>query len=137
MATRPTRRRSHPGPAALIRYFLLGTLLLLTACPSKRFPGSYLFTTAEALRYVYQRWVSEGKPPDFDMARFVQPRGEFFPYTNTVTFNGAPHSCRFGSRRPGFPKGVLAITEDGVVVWIRDSDGEVTLKPDDIGIDRN
>ncbi len=85
---------------------------------------------AGVLRDVYSAWVEGGRSKDFSPAGLVG--GTFsnvFLYINPVTVQGTNYQCRFGLEMPYGPPGVLAITDDGTVVWIRARDKQVTVSP--------
>jgi hypothetical protein len=58
-----------------------------------------------------------------------------FVFTNVVTSTNVIFHCRFAARRPSWPAGVLAITDEGILVWVRDKDGKVTVSPEKYGVE--
>jgi hypothetical protein len=77
------------------------------------------------------------KSPFFNglLGEVLGPADTFFVFANMVkTTNGVLH-CRFGARRPAWPPGVLAITDEGLVIFIRERDGEVIFSPQDNGVE--
>jgi hypothetical protein len=110
-------------------------LLLMGACSREHFSGSYLVTSASLLTHLREQWIKQSKPGNFDPSQYAGPAGAFSVFTNVVTAGGRDYHCQFGTRRQWWPKGILAITADGVVLWVRDRDSKVTLSPMDYGID--
>ena len=81
-----------------------------------------------------ERWVRLGQPLVTNISDWIGPTNDYFVYTNTITItNHVFHGC-FSSRRPDWP-GVMAVTEDGIIVWIRDKDGKVTIDPQKHGVE--
>jgi len=114
-------------------------LVLLTGCdPSgtHMYSGVYLQSDAIALRSAQEDWHTKGCPLRYDFRTVVDPTNDFFVFTNSVVFSNKVHHCCFGARRSEWPRGLLAITDDGVLVWIRDSDGQVTVAPDVKGVNK-
>jgi hypothetical protein len=106
---------------------------------SHHYEGVYVKSPADALRNFHRLWVEGGRQADYDPAQSlrqpVRRPFKYFTYTNTVRFEGEVHTCRFGHRLPRLSSGVLAITEEGVVVWVSSATGKVTVSPDVNGID--
>jgi hypothetical protein len=71
-----------------------------------------------------------------DVASLVQPVAgqQWFMVTNSPVLDGVAYHRRFGTRKDFWPSGVMAITDQGVVLWIRDGDGRVTASPEVKGI---
>ena len=112
----------------------IGLTLCVCSC-AKRDPGSDFTTSAFALKYAQDYWLSHGRPPGFQLSEVIGPPDDFFVFTNTVkTTNGVLH-CRFGSRSPGWPPGVLAITDEKLLVFIRERDGKVIFSPEINGVE--
>jgi len=108
--------------------------LCMCSC-AKRDPGSDFAESAFALRYAQDYWVSHGRPRGFQLSEIIGPPGTFFVFTNMVnTTNGALH-CRFGARWPGWPPGVLAITDEKLLIFIRERDGKVIFSPEINGVE--
>ena len=108
---------------------------LIAMSLSKHHPASEFETDAFSLRYARNYWISNGQPADFRLEEVVGPPEDFFIFTNTIeTTNGVLH-CRFGSRRPGWPPGVLAITDEGQMIFVCSTNGKVTISPDKYGVD--
>lgn len=98
------------------------------------YPPKYLHTADVTLRYLEEYWTTNGRPSNFDVSQVVGPAGMYFVFTNTITISNAVYHCCFAARLPEWPAGVLAITENGVTVWIRDRDGKITISPGEYGI---
>lgn len=83
------------------------------------------------LRYARDYWVNNGRPANFQLEEILGPPSDFFVFTNIViTTNGVFH-CRFGVHRRFWPPGVLAITDEGQLIFVCSTNGEVTISPDD------
>ena len=121
------------------RSCIVGLLLLLPvlllSCSQRHFPGSYLRTQVSVLESYREEWIKQNRSSTFDVSHFAGPQGACFAFTNTVSFRGRPYKCLFGARRADWPPGVLAITEDGFILWIHDQGGEVTFAPEMNGVD--
>lgn len=98
-------------------------------------PGSEFVTSAFALRTDYDYWLNHGRPADFQPSQVAGTTNEFFVYTNIITATNAVFHCRFGARRPGWPPGVLAITDEGQLIFICSTNGKVIVSPDKYGVD--
>lgn len=61
----------------------------------------------------------------------VGTTNQYFVFTNQISVGGVQYKCQFGIRDPRrFQKpGILAITEDGVLLWISD-EGKIVVGPD-------
>jgi hypothetical protein len=115
---------------------LLGVLMSSCSQSSQgHYPSSYLVGCATILESLREEWTNQNKPPGFDVSQFSKPRGTYFNFTNAVSAGGRSYKCMFGARQKDWPPGVLAITDDGVILWIRDRDGQVTLAPEVNGIE--
>jgi hypothetical protein len=109
--------------------------VLFCCCSHKSYPSSYLIGAATILEGFREEWLNLNRPPDYDISRFTKPPGNFFNFTNTISTGGRQYKCLFGAREKDWPQGVLVITEDGIILWIRDRDGQVTLAPEVNGIE--
>ena len=110
-------------------------LALYTCSCSKRDPGYDFKSSAIALREAQGYWLSHDRPPGFQPSSVAGTPDEFFVYTNIVkNTNGVLH-CRFGARRPGWPLGVLAITDEGPLIFIRERDSAVIVAPEENGVE--
>jgi hypothetical protein len=108
--------------------------LCLFGC-SKYAPNSNFITAAVTLREDYDYWLSHGRPAGFQPSEVGGLPEEYFVYTNIVTTaRGALH-CQFGCRVPGWPPGVLAITGERQVIFIRQRDGKVIFSPEENGVE--
>jgi hypothetical protein len=103
---------------------------------TKTYSGVYLFSAAVDLRYAQGQWQTNGQPSKFDLYKIIGPTNLFFIYTNTVTTSNSVYHCLFGARRLNWPPGVLAVTDIGIILWIRDRDGNVTIEPESHGVER-
>jgi hypothetical protein len=95
------------------------------------------------LGMIYQRWIDAGRPLHYDPRLAIENSsvGSYCEFTNTVAFGGKTYRCRFAFRpdKPVLvtymPPGTLAITDEGVLLWIRERDGRVFVSPDLTGIE--
>jgi hypothetical protein len=105
--------------------------LILSACGDPR--ADDLQNMAFILQDLHHSWVRNGRPKDIQIDDYAGRSSTLavFALTNYVVVSGRTNQCRFGIRnqyiRPG---GLLCITEDAIFLWIRDSDGRVTISPD-------
>jgi hypothetical protein len=113
-------------------FMCVTTLICLMNCGCQpRLDGGEAFSmAASALRDVRAAWLERGRTNDFVSSGIV---GGMFSnvvfYTNSIKVDGRKYQCRFGVREDYWPPGVLAITDEGEIVWIRDRDGKATLAP--------
>jgi hypothetical protein len=109
---------------------------LLASCSNAgKYPGVYFRTEAMNLKWAEEYWVSQGRPADFDPGKLLGPTNVFFVFTNEVTITNTLFHCRFGVRESEWPAGVLAVTDGGIIVWIRDRDGKVIVSPEINGVE--
>jgi hypothetical protein len=98
-------------------------------------PGMEFYYDANFLRQAHDDWTSHGRPANFELGESIGPSYTFFIYTNVVRVTNGVFHCRFGARRPSYsPPGVLAITDDGQVIFICSTNGKVTISPDEYGV---
>jgi hypothetical protein len=118
---------------------IIGTIVISSLCViliewSKGFhPPSEFETTAFTLRYARDYWISHGRPANFRLEEVI-PSEDFFAYTNILRTTNSVFHCRFGSRNPGWPPGVVAITDEGQVIFVCSTNGKVTISPDKYGV---
>ncbi|HTV40836.1 MAG TPA: hypothetical protein VMF08_09685 [Candidatus Sulfotelmatobacter sp.] len=113
--------------------FIACLALCLIGC-AKYAPGHNFTTAAITLKEDYDYWLSHGRPVGFQPSEIGGLPEEYFVFTNAVkTTRGVLH-CRFGCRLIGWPAGVLAITDDRVVIFIRQRDGKVIFSPEVNGV---
>jgi hypothetical protein len=92
---------------------------------------------------IYQCWIDAGRPSHYDtrLAITESSGGTYFEFTNTIVIGGKTYHCRFAFRpgKPGpatyLPPGTLAMTDEDVMLWIRERDGRVFVSPDRTGIE--
>jgi hypothetical protein len=107
---------------------------VLCGC-QKKYPTKNLITTALSLKMEQERWVRLGRPIVTNMSDWLGPTNVFCVYTNKITITNHVFHCLFAARRLDWPSGVMAVTEEGVIVWIRDRDGNVTIDPQKHGVE--
>ena len=130
------------GPSRTVLALLAGIALVIAGC--KPHYRAYTFTTeAGVLRQIRAIWLAQDRPANLsldawgDGADLKYNTNIFFLYTNTITVTGVVQRCCFAVRRRDdvWPTGVMVITDNGAVVWIRDRDGKAFLAPDEFGVD--
>ena len=87
------------------------------------------------LKETQERWVKLGRPVVTNVVDWIGPADDFFVYTNEITITNHVFRCCFSSRRPDWPPGVMAVTEEGIIVWIRERDGNITVDPQKHGVE--
>lgn len=91
----------------------------------------YLGGPADVLRFVRREWIQQGRPQHFEPAKIVTGSfSDVFFYTNIVQVDGKAYQCRFGLDRGIFPAGLLVISDDETILWIRHRDGKVIVDPE-------
>jgi len=99
--------------------------------------AKYLSMPASCLIDVRQAWIDRGRPESFKPNKVIGGTfGNVFFYTNKVQVGGMIYQCRFGVSDNVWPPGILAITDEGIVLWIRQRDGKVTVSPEKNWIER-
>ena len=91
---------------------------------------------ASDLQLANDIWVNNGKPEQFDPSTTLKSSSEtLFIFTNKVEASGSFYNCRFAIRSLRIKdKGIMAIADDRVILWIQESDGKVILSPEKNGI---
>jgi len=89
---------------------------------------------SQTLKEYYQYWIQNGISNSIPITEYAGTP-DYFVYTNTIDADGTQYQCRFGAWNRSLPSGVLTITDEGVILWIRNSDGLVTVSPEKKGID--
>lgn len=86
---------------------------------------------AADLRALYGSWAKDGRPEQPNVNAYIHSnRRQFFIYTNVVRVETNYFHCRFGARSQNLQrKGVLAICDEQVMLWIPDESGEVIVDP--------
>jgi hypothetical protein len=116
--------------------FALFLATFLVGCGNaNHYPGANLAVEAGCLKYVEKEWVNRGRPTNFNIVEYIGPSNVFFVFTNTVTNTSAVFHCCFAARRPDWPAGLLAVTDNGIALWVRDRDGKVTMCPENCGVE--
>ena len=110
-------------------------IFLTAGCRFKEHPDYEFKIDALALKYVREDWISKGRPPGYNITNYVGPVKEFLNYTNTITITNKAFHCVFACHRSVGPKGILAITEEGITLWLSDGDGKVTISPEINGVE--
>jgi hypothetical protein len=95
--------------------------------------------TVEAIYYkadlkgIYMAWVRDGKPSSINITNYVGSNSSgssFFACTNAVVAGTNVFHCRFACRSPVFRrKGVIAISDEQVLLWIGD-DSKIVVSPE-------
>jgi hypothetical protein len=111
--------------------FLVSFGLCLTGCQSD--DVTHARALSPNLRILYDAWRKEGRPAAFAIDRYLSPsRDNYFVFTNSVAVAGSTYHCRFAVRSPSrFSRpGVLAITDEQVILWIGDSPNDLIASPE-------
>ena len=120
---------------------LLVTLLLAVLCCAESIgckeSHEVLVIMATGLESANRSWEARGKPQNFNPMSTVRSTSEtYYVFTNEVKTSDATYHCRFAARSHRVPiPGALVITEENVLLWIRDSDGKVVTSPLKNGIE--
>jgi len=88
---------------------------------------------APRLRHLYQSWAADGRPDPIDTAKYITSSTDrYHVFTNVVTVASNVFHCRFAVRAASrfTTPGVLAITDERVILWVGDNSGEVTVAPE-------
>ena len=117
---------------------LIAASMMLSGCwqNSSHIPSNCFMTSASILQDLHEQWIKGGRSSDFNPTNYAGPPGAFFTYTNRVIIDGHAHKCCFGAHERIEPSGMLAITDDGIVIWVRESDGKITVSPELHGVER-
>ena len=124
------------------RYSLLaiGLFLVLTLSYEIFFGGGlwqdYTGTVRHAmnLKLLLYMWTKQGLPKVFDIhdnIGFPNDR-TYFDYTNIIKVKSTIYHCRFGARADDLPPGILAISDQGIILWISDTYSNVVISPEKI-----
>jgi hypothetical protein len=110
--------------------------LSLSGCVRRNVAPGYEFKAgAIGLREARDYWTSHGRPSGFQPSEAVGPAYKYFTFTNVVRSARGILYCRFGTRETDWPPGVLAITDDGLVIFLRQRDGKVFFSPEVDGVE--
>jgi hypothetical protein len=119
--------------------FLLVTLLFigLMGCTEKE-SLEPIGNMAVGLDSVREVWVKQGRSNNFDPNNAVRSSVEhYYAFTNEISVAGQIYHCRFAVRSQLIhTPGAMAITDDGICLWIYDKDGKVIVSPQKNGIER-
>jgi len=86
------------------------------------------------LRGLLDSWNKQGRPTGFEPSSIVGASNQYFVFTNIITASNTVFHCRFGTSDLTYPAGVLAIADEGVVLWIPKNGGDITISPEVNGI---
>jgi hypothetical protein len=106
--------------------------VIITGCePEEQYHARML---GGQLRSLYRKWNDGGRSSEFVVTNHIYvgwTTNQFFLYTNKAYANGEQYQCRFAIRdSTRFVKpGLLAITDDNVLLWIGDN-GTIVVNPD-------
>jgi hypothetical protein len=101
-----------------------------------KYDGYYFNDAAVELKYVQQYWITNGRPASIDLANVPWADGSLIDFTNVISLSNQVYHCRFASCRRGPPFGLMAVSDDGITLWINAKDGKVTVAPETNGVDR-
>ncbi len=122
----------------LLQAVWVALLLLAAQAGCERgYRGVYFRGEADLLWQIHAEWDKRGRPDDFDIpAEYRLGAGMgFFVFTNQVTVSNKVYHCRFGARQNYWPPGTLAVTDEGVVLWIRSRGGSIIVSPEREDVD--
>lgn len=117
------------------RITILVCLIFFACGCGDHHPSSEFKSSALVLRTDRDYWLSHGRPADFQPSQIAGTPENVFIYTNVINITNTIFRCRFGSRTPGWPPGLLAITDEGQVIFINEKASKVTIAPDENGVD--
>ena len=106
--------------------------LIALGCDNHHYYGGDLAGDASLLRMTWRDWVKDGRPTNYNIG--ILPVGTYFTYTNIVRGTNGIFRCRFATRSPGYPPGVMAITDQGQVIFVC-TNGNVIISPEKYGVD--
>jgi hypothetical protein len=103
-------------------------LLLVGCVDSDSREAAFLGTDLNTL---YRAWVRDGRPEPFDTSKYISSNARrYFAYTNLVNLGSNVFHCRFAARSTNFRRqGILAITDEQVLLWLSD-DGNIVVSPE-------
>jgi hypothetical protein len=120
-----------------LKAFYFATLLCIGAAGCTKESHETVVVMTVGLQTVNEYWIKHGKPKDFEPSNVMNSSWEhYYILTNVVNVAGKPYHCRFAvrSKLVHIP-GAMAITDEGVILWIRDKDGKVVVSPQKNGIE--
>jgi len=81
-------------------------------------------------------WEKAGRPDSFRVSdHIVSHPASYFTYTNIIRLGTNIYHCRFGARSPNFvAPGLVVITDDKIILWIRDKDAKIVVSPEKNGL---
>jgi hypothetical protein len=110
-------------------------VLLFTGCTDDyEYSNDNFALDALNLRDAAKYWASTGKPNINNIEDYLKPRSDFFIFTNTISYSNQIFHCCFAVRRSGRPDGFLTVSDQGVVIWIREHDTNITISPEKYGV---
>lgn len=83
------------------------------------------------LHTLYRAWVRDGRPEPVDTSKYISSNARgYFAHTNVVDLGSNVFRCRFAARSANFRRqGILAITDEQVLLWLSD-DGNIVVSPE-------
>ena len=89
------------------------------------------FHAGEGLKTLYMQWSQDGRPMPPNTGKYIRSNlRHFFNYTNTINAGTNVFHCRFGATSEQFRRhGILAITDEHVLIWIGE-DKKVVVSPE-------
>jgi hypothetical protein len=83
------------------------------------------------LHSIYSTWVRDGRPSEINMSNYISSENHYFVFTNIYTIQNNAYHCRFAVRSEYFRRrGVLAITDEKLLLWIYDDRESVIVSPE-------
>lgn len=116
--------------------FLIALICFSQAGCARRESHDAIVMMAVGLETVNENWEKKGRPNNFEPNSAFQSSVEhFYLFTNEIKVAETRYHCRFAVRSKLIQTpGAMAITDEGVLLWIHDKDGEVIVSPEKNGI---
>jgi hypothetical protein len=116
--------------------WLIATVsILMVGCEVKE-NHEIIVEMASDLQIASDIWVKNGRPKDFDPSSTLKSSTEqLYVFTNGVQAAGNYYHCHFAIKSSRIEEqGFMTISDDGMLLWIRDSDGKAIVSPEKNGI---
>jgi hypothetical protein len=122
------KRKSFVLMAAFIFSLILG-------CAEKESHEQVVYVVV-GLETIRDNWVKNGSQKDFVPTNYASSSTErYFKFTNIISVDEKIYRCRFAAKsRLLHTTGTMAITDDGIILWIYDKDSRVVISPQINGI---
>jgi hypothetical protein len=113
---------------------LLPVFILLTGCydPVAVSKTVALKTMVSQLQDAYKLWLAHNMSDQYIIDNIVNYNNVAYSlniYTNQVLSDGKVYHCRFAVRTMSLHGGMLARTDEGAILWIKDNSTNATRLP--------